>query len=280
MRCEGPGLRERTSRDGPLTHLAAATLAAALVLASVPSVATATDDYGWGDCNWQWKADSSDHLIRWKYDPQYPFPANGMGDGVVNSFTDRVTYGMTQWNAAFNGMGTTVQLSYNTTSPQVVLSYWQPFPTDYGATTITTIVTNDCILHSTVDMRTVAAHIYITVRSDWFTQDNTRREYWETQCPAGTGTPYTCSKWWDFGSTVTHEVGHALSLWWHPDQVSAAANVLAQCAAVDDNGRPIWRHTMCPSNSAGYWANRWRSERRTLDAWDRDSLSRTFTNHD
>lgn len=257
-------------------------LAASLVLASAPSVTAATHDYGWGDCNWQWKDSATSTQITWKYDGAYPFPANGSKDGVVNSFTDRVSNTMSRWNSALGGFGAIARLAQvaSNAGANIGLSYQDPFGTEFGATTITTIATNTCVLHSTTDMQMRAAHVYITPKSNWFTQDDSRRSYWETNCPAGTGTTYTCSKWWDFGSTFAHEMGHAMALYWHPDQVSASANTLAECALVDANGRPLWRATMCPSDSAGYWANRWRSERRTLHAWDTESLKLTFTNHD
>lgn len=162
-------------------------LAASLVLASAPSVTAATHDYGWGDCNWQWKDSATSTQITWKYDGAYPFPANGSKDGVVNSFTDRVSNTMSRWNSALGGFGAIARLAQvaSNAGANIVLSYQDPFGTEFGATTITTIATNTCVLHSTTDMQMRAAHVYITPKSNWFTQDDSRRSYWETNCPAG-----------------------------------------------------------------------------------------------
>lgn len=265
-----------------LSAALAGLVAASIASAGSPPLATATHQYGWGDCNWQWKDDASSQSITWKYDGAYPFPPNGNGDGVVNSFTGRVSDAMGRWNGALSGFGALARLSQvpSSSGANIVISYVDIFGAEFGATTITTIATNSCVLHSTTDMQMRAAHVYLTPKDNWFTQDDSRRSYWETNCPAGTGTTYTCSKRWDFGSTFAHEMGHALAIAWHPDQINSSANDIAECVRVDSSGRPLWRATMCPSNSAGYWANRWRSERRTLHSWDTTSLRYTFTMHD
>lgn len=113
----------------------------------------------------------------------------------------------------------------------------------------------------------------------WFTQDNNRRSLWEN-CPYNGFQPaYTCGKKHDFGSTFTHEIGHAIGRIPHPNDIDVhsgnnLASAIAECARVDARGDPLWRATMCASNSApgGLAANEYRTERRTLHTWDIESL--------
>lgn len=112
-------------------------------------------------------------------------------------------------------------------------------------------------LYGTTSSPVFTAQIYVTVYTTWFTQDDSRRGYWETQCPAGTGTSYTCGKLWDVGGTVMHELQHALGFLRHPADAGSAAETAAKCANVP------YRATICPSLSV-----QWRSERRTLEQYD------------
>jgi hypothetical protein len=100
---------------------------------------------------------------------------------------------------------------------------------------------------------------------------------WEN-CFFDPSTPaYTCSKKYDFGATFTHELGHAVGVGWHPNQVSDAAEQLAECYRYDGYGRPLWRATMCDSGGIlDLERNKYRTERRTLESWDRESLRLEF----
>lgn len=104
---------------------------------------------------------------------------------------------------------------------------------------------------------------------------------WETTCPQIGQTTYTCRKLHDFGSTIAHELGHIWRLY-HPNQVSGTANALAECQVVDGNGDPLWRDTMCPSDSVNPGSlveNEYRTERRTIDVWDRESHRLIYVRH-
>lgn len=114
--------------------------------------------------------------------------------------------------------------------------------------------------------------VHIAVRSDWFSQDNSRRALWEN-CPnTGYSPAYTCSKKFDVGSTMTHELGHSIGLA-HPSQTQAhtGTNVmgLAKCAVANDQA------TMCQNQDA-YDSGVHRTHKRTFDGWDHTSASRAF----
>ena len=163
---------------------------------------------------------------------------------------------------------------------------YRPWDTDYGATQITFLASGSvpCDPHSTAHTSIGAVVVRINVRSDWFTQDDSRRSYWETTCPQIGQTTYTCRKLHDYGSTITHELGHVLGLWHHPQQIDvhdsrAGAVSAAQCTRQDAQGRTLWRATMCPSNSVSHAANRYRTERRTIDPYDRESLRILMVTH-
>lgn len=78
----------------------------------------------------------------------------------------------------------------------------------------------------------------------------------------------------------------AIGFIWHPSSVDSHAGTgtptsLAECRRVDANGDPLWRATMCTSDSApgGIAANEHRTERRTLHAWDIESFRQQHSRH-
>jgi hypothetical protein len=135
-----------------------------------------------------------------------------------------------------------------------------------------------CQVHSTLDNDTIAAEIHFDVRSDWFTQDDSRRGYWEQQCPAGTGTSYTCSKNFDFGGLIMHEIGHALGFISHPEAVDSHHS---------DPDRTAFNAAVCFSVTAKSTMcarplDKWRTGSRVLEIWDMDSWrehARVHANH-
>lgn len=172
----------------------------------------------------------------------------------------------------------------------LIVSYrqFQNIPT--GATiTHTDPPDAECVTHGAQSVKIRWAEIWMTPRGTpaipdgWFTQDNSRRQLWEN-CPYNGFEPaYTCSKKHDFGSSYTHELGHAIGRLAHPSEVDrhngflpggGPATDLADCNRVDSRGDPLWRATMCESDSApgGFAADEYRSERRKLDPWDIESL--------
>jgi hypothetical protein len=115
------------------------------------------------------------------------------------------------------------------------------------------------------------AEILIASRPDWFTQPDTMRATWE-RCGSDLGFSidvshlFLCTKLFDFGSVVAHELGHVLGLH-HPDQIEP----LAPGASNDARCTPPWANalsqaTMCRTTYT------YRSAGRTLDLWDLDTI--------
>lgn len=253
-----------------------------MILAAIPTAVIASDnDYGWSDCNWS-ALEAAGAPITWSYDLYHPMPVNGTGDGVINSFTDRITDATSRWNVVLSVSGTSLRLSKVTCQAAKILIRYgaPPDATDFGITYFFGTV-NGCALHSTANDTLSYTDIWINTRPDWFTHDDSRRSYWETACRNGSGTTYTCNKWYDFGGAFAHEVGHALGIVFHPYDVGPTATALAQCTVLDSTGRPAYRHTMCTANSVTFniLDNKWTSERRTLESWDRESLRLVFVYH-
>lgn len=223
-------------------------------------------DYGWTDCNWVWKESQSSKNITIKWDGSWP--GDGWGDGVKNSFFDGMSDSISRWNSVLNGVGSASDLVRVTgTTYNILATYQTVMNQPRGFTSID--AGQSCPVHDTSLNSIFSAIVYASVRSDWFTQDDSRRAYWETNCPAGTGTVYTCSKHEDFGSTFMHEIGHAVGFIAHPQDVrthgSTQAFNLAECGDI------LRRATMCPSG--GEW---YRSERRTQHNWDVESLRQIY----
>ena len=240
-------------------------------------VAEAHNDYPWTKCSFEFTDVGADVFV--KKDTVNPFPVNGTGDGVTNSFTDRIGYGISQWNSkmAYGGM-----ISYTGLSDDVRLRYGTTTTQDFGVTTwfLDRSGTGaSCSVHGGSVQQLQYVIVDIRSRSDWFTQDNTRRAYWEG-CPAGTS--YTCSKWFDFGSTITHELGHTLGLM-HPQEVDIhngeSASNGTQALHAHCNSTTIYDgsddSTICPAGGAASTSEtRYESSRRTLSAYDVAALAR------
>src|SRR5688500_2092531 len=101
---------------------------------------------------------------------------------------------------AARGLSGRLQRVGSTSPAEIVMTYANITP--YGSAWVDGV--NGCLVHSVADNDTVSAQIYVDIRTDWFTQENERRAYWETECPNGTWTAYTCVKLRDYGSLITH----------------------------------------------------------------------------
>lgn len=226
--------------------------------------------------------------------------------GITQSFTARLGEAMSRWNAANPGPHFVSYSVRSTpmTGEDVLLNYAAGLPGgvlgetfNFRRTARSPVAGFDCPvqvqdknldatypgLSNNFDL--VYSLIVISTRIDWFTMPDSMRSTWE-QCNILTpdvnelssnltfvgnrSNSYLCSKTVDFGSTMIHELGHVLMLH-HPETVDyfkgsgIAASTAARCYPEGSLSQKT-QATMC----AG--ANSWRSEGRTLDTWDIESI--------
>lgn len=80
---------------------------------------------------------------------------------------------------------------------------------------------------------------------------------------------YLCGKIWDFGETITHEIGHAVAYLAHAEEVDVhLGNSNATSAASCSNFSS--RATVCNG------PKEWYTGRRSLSSYDRESLRRDY----
>ena len=124
-----------------------------------------------------------------------------------------------------------------------------------------------------------AVQIRIAPRNDWFTGDDNSTTNWQN-CGGSTFrafNPGLCTPTVDFGSTMTHELGHAL-VFYHPqtlDQidnipVNRADSASTQAKCVEASGEFPPQATMCSGQG------QWRAEQRTLETWDIETMHRAY----
>jgi len=269
---------------GLRTAFAIIIVAATLTLNPVPgdriALGHSGDNYGWSDCHWAWREAPSWPTPNLTVRDDGTYPADGWGDGVLNSFNQRINDMVARWSTEMYRLGLRGRL-VRVPSNQFANIVLRNRATG-GAAGITFLdgltgpdLSQRCPVHGTSDDRILAAEVWTDVRSDWFTQGWERRTYWEG-CPArGDTTSYTCKKTADFAGAVVHELGHVYGLR-HPDSVDCHINepdcnkfrvfALANC----DTGAQA---TMCPGYIR-YHAQNW-----TLEAWDTESFRRQYANH-
>ncbi|MDQ1500012.1 MAG: hypothetical protein QOD57_3405 [Actinomycetota bacterium] len=124
-----------------------------------------------------------------------------------------------------------------------------------------------------------AVQIRIAPRNDWFTGDDNSTTNWQN-CGGSTFrafNPGLCTPTVDFGSTMTHELGHAL-VFYHPQTLDQIDNIpvnrtdsaSAQAKCVEASGEFPPQATMCSGQG------QWRAEQRTLETWDVETMHRAY----
>ena len=254
-----------------VAFLGALALAVAVLLVPLPSIDQASahsEPYGWWACTQRDKLQNGPLKIG-----HSNLPVNGTGDGVLNSFCNRLADDTARLNTALlantpYSYGATYvgQVPFNPGgAAHVVVTYGTLGPGVLGFTDAGPCSNS---VHGTRVDLAQAIRITIAIRSDWFTQDDSRRALWESCPTSGYSPAYTCSKIYDFASVMLHELGHSVGLA-HPSQTDdhiyghhpASVMTLADCAVVLDQA------TMCQAqDSAG--SNAYRTHRRTFHNWD------------
>lgn len=259
----------------PLTLLSTLVLAAtALTLTGAPKAEAHNFTYGWWGCSHAGTLNS--RSVNLSYTNTNPFPADGTGDGVQNSWKNRVSASAASWNSALRaarpqGGGRAYGLNFPGTvfaNADIAINYIGNAPA--GAALGLTFIPNCNMeasgIHTARFAMSKPVEINIYGRLDYFTQNNDRISYWEGCTSRGDTTSYTCSKIFDGGGTIIHELGHALSIP-HPEDVDAhigGGSTAARSAALCSNA--FDKHTMCANPTQR------RANFRTLESWDLTSL--------
>ena len=221
--------------------------------------------YSWSDCSWNRYVGSN---IRVSMSGLNPFPGDSTApdNGAPQSFRRRTDDMTARWSTLNTGSIVPkglVRVADGALS-EVNIRYVDPangtLATVFIRRTIDSSVGdfNRCSLRGTSKHNLRQAEVRVMPRSDWFTQDDPYRAAWEACGSNFTG--YTCSKRYDFGRVIGHELGHTLGLR-HPEE--SATNL--GCPGETDAGEPR-QPTMCQITALH------RSEGRSLEGWDNDTL--------
>jgi hypothetical protein len=256
--------------------------------------ANALETFSWTNCTWRWKASTNPSAIRIGWSGGgFPGDSWRTENGVTfkNSFGDRMVDAVGVWNAAFNHAGVPVDLLIVSSSPHIEVHYSSVTDADGGEAWINGDASPGCTVHGTnTHFNIYSADIHIRVRPvanddfdedqdwpGWFTQDNARRAVYESCGAPNAILWYTCDKKFDYGSTFVHELGHVVGWLDHPDHVDLRhfdgtdrAWNDAKCDVANDQA------SLCSARYEDWWPDGpiYRTHRRTLDAWDKTSLTR------
>jgi hypothetical protein len=228
--------------------------------------------YGFRNCTYERLQALQDVTVA--VDSGARFPGDVIRDGVLNSFYNRLRDAVGRWDAALGGIsGLAYGMRYQGIGDgnQYVTVFYEELGnnTTLGSTNYSWAGPNfGCTVHSTALAQLAQTWISIDLRNEWFTQDDSRRGYWEN-CADGT---FTCSRIWDVGSIFVHELGHSLGLH-HPEAVNShTGNSTATSSSYGNCSSRIDDATMC-----ALYKDR-RTTWRTLHAWDLGTLVRHYQN--
>ena len=277
---------DRSRRPGPArnsatrTGIVALTVLAGLALpVSAAHAGTIPDNkLGWSSCLWP-----AGKTITVAADPAFPLPDA--------AFSDRLNEAIVRWDGVLRTSrrgGNVVRVA---DGPADVVIQYRPLE---GAETSDVLAetylerAGDSTFTTNIGVcpdRQPAAHgmqavqIRLAPRTDWFASDDNSTANWEN-CGGSTFralNPGLCAASVDFGSTVTHELGHAL-VFYHPqtlDEIDSipvdradSATATARCVEAGKEFAP--QATMCSGQG------QWRAEQRTLETWDVETMHRAY----
>lgn len=233
---------------------------------------------GWSSCLWP-----AGKTITVAVDPAFPLPNA--------TYSDRLNEAIVRWDGVLRTSrrgGDVVRvadgpadiviqyraLEGNDTSEVLAETYLERA----GDTTFTTNI-GVCPDRKPVAHGMQAVQIRIAPRTDWFSGDDNSSANWQN-CGGSTFRAVNaglCAATVDFGSTMTHEMGHAL-VFYHPqtiDQIDGvpvtqadSASSMAKC--VESSNEFEAQATMCSGQG------QWRAEQRTLETWDIETMHRAY----
>jgi hypothetical protein len=255
-------------------------LAALALPVSAASAGTIPDGkLGWSSCLWP-----AGKTITVSVDPAFPLPSP--------AYSDRLNEAIVRWDGVLrtsrrggdlvriaDGAPADVLIQYRTLeggdTSEVLGETYLERAGDPGFTTNIGV----CPDRRPVAYGMQAVQIRIAPRNDWFSGDDNTTSNWQN-CGGSTFrafNPGLCGATVDFGSTMTHELGHAL-VFYHPqtlDQIdnipvtrSDSASAQARCVEASGDFNP--QATMCSGQG------QWRAEQRTLETWDIETMHRAY----
>jgi hypothetical protein len=270
-----PSRRRSAARKWVVAFLVLAGLALPVSAASAGTIPDTK--LGWSSCLWP-----AGKTITVAVDPAFPLPAGA---------SDRLNEAIVRWDGVLRTSrrgGDVVRVGDG--AADIVVQYRALEGTD------TTEVLGETYLERTGDAGFTtnigvcpdrrpaafgmqAVQIRIAPRNDWFTGDDNSTTNWQN-CGGSTFrafNPGLCTPTVDFGSTMTHELGHAL-VFYHPQTLDQIDNIpanrtdsaSAQAKCVEASGEFPPQATMCSGQG------QWRAEQRTLETWDIETMHRAY----
>jgi hypothetical protein len=233
---------------------------------------------GWSSCLWP-----AGRTITVAIDPAFPLPDP--------AYSDRLNEAIVRWDGVLRTSrrgGDVVRV--NDGPADILVQYralegsdtnevlGETYLERAGDTTFTTNI-GVCPDRKPAAYGMQAVQIRISPRSDWYSGDDNATNNWQN-CAGSTFRAVNaglCAPTVDFGSTVTHELGHAL-VFYHPQTlddidavpVNRADSASAQARCVEASGEFAPQATMCSGQG------QWRAEQRTLETWDIETMHRAY----